>query len=151
MEPIESKAAEKLAWETEKSTYKLAQVRADAEIARLRNELKEIRSRPQTPRYTSNEDEARFRHLYKKCLQIESWRKSLVWQKKYLLSVISVYESTETKTMNKLDNISERLTKYTKMLNLSSATSNNKCNRFRFVYFILFLIIFILYPLTTFY
>ena len=47
--------------------------------------------------------------LYSKYLKSESFRKSMVWQKKYLLVLISGYRDSERKTMTALQHIDESM------------------------------------------
>lgn len=46
------------------------------------------------------------KHLFWKCLRSESYRKALVWQKRYLLLVLGGYQEAEAITVSRLAQLS---------------------------------------------
>ncbi|CAL4094968.1 unnamed protein product, partial [Meganyctiphanes norvegica] len=103
--------AERNSWTTEKSFLQLQITRLEAEVERLRTEAV---SRVTTPCEAQNtSDDSKFTSLYGKYLRSESWRKALIWQKRYLLVVLEGYQDTESHTMRRLVDMANRYENHT--------------------------------------
>ncbi|XP_049849685.1 A-kinase anchor protein 9-like isoform X10 [Schistocerca gregaria] len=87
--------AERAAWTQERATLQLAlsQAKAESDMPVGAEAVKDT--------------EQRVNHLFGKYLRAESYRKSLVWQKRYLLVVLGGYEDTESSTIRKLTQLAE--------------------------------------------
>lgn len=72
-------------------------------ISRLEEELWSLKSKNKNEMSTLSEtDKEKFKKLYFKYLRAESFRKSLVYQKRFLLIMLSGYEETEREILNTL-------------------------------------------------
>ncbi|XP_042875039.1 A-kinase anchor protein 9-like isoform X4 [Penaeus japonicus] len=97
---------ERSIWETERAALQSLISRKDAELMRLRREAE---SRLSNQNFSGPADDSRVQYIYGKYLRSESWRKALVYQKKYLLVVLQGYEATEQVTYSRLNVMAERV------------------------------------------
>ncbi|XP_069996231.1 A-kinase anchor protein 9 isoform X5 [Penaeus vannamei] len=97
---------ERSIWETERTALQSLISRKDAELVRLRREAE---SRLSNQNFSAPADDSRVQYIYGKYLRSESWRKALVYQKKYLLVVLQGYEATEQNTYSRLHVMAERV------------------------------------------
>ncbi|KAM8810860.1 LOW QUALITY PROTEIN: A-kinase anchor protein 9 [Eudromia elegans] len=89
-------ASERAAWAREKLSLQQSLKRADAELCRLRAELRSeafLRELPSEP------ENAVLRRVYGKYLRAESFRKALIYQKKYLLLLLGGFQECEEATL----------------------------------------------------
>ncbi|NXD06568.1 AKAP9 protein, partial [Nothocercus nigrocapillus] len=89
-------ASEKEAWKREKLSLQQSLKQADAELAKLRAEL---RSEAFLRELGSDSENAVLRRIYGKYLRAESFRKALIYQKKYLLLLLGGFQECEEATL----------------------------------------------------
>ncbi|NWX97054.1 AKAP9 protein, partial [Nothoprocta ornata] len=89
-------ASEKEAWRREKLSLQRALKQADAELCKLRAEL---RSEAFLRELGSHSENALLRRVYGKYLRAESFRKALVYQKRYLLLLLGGFQECEEATL----------------------------------------------------
>ncbi|XP_054016905.1 A-kinase anchor protein 9 [Dryobates pubescens] len=89
-------ASEKEMWNREKLSLQKSLKQADAEISKLRAEL---RSEAFLRELGSDSDNAVLRRIYGKYLRAESFRKALIYQKKYLLLLLGGFQECEEATL----------------------------------------------------
>ncbi|KAM4685825.1 A-kinase anchor protein 9-like isoform 12-T12 [Amazona ochrocephala] len=89
-------ASEKETWNREKLSLQKSLKQADAELSRLRAEL---RSEAFLRELGSDSDNAVLRRIYGKYLRAESFRKALIYQKKYLLLLLGGFQQCEEATL----------------------------------------------------
>ncbi|XP_065522460.1 A-kinase anchor protein 9 isoform X2 [Lathamus discolor] len=89
-------ASEKEAWSREKLSLQKSLKQADAELSRLRAEL---RSEAFLRELGSDSENAVLRRIYGKYLRAESFRKALIYQKKYLLLLLGGFQECEEATL----------------------------------------------------
>ncbi|XP_043916223.1 pericentrin [Protopterus annectens] len=87
--------AEREVWQKEKIMLQNAVKQAEAKLARVTTEIAEIENRPQSD--TSN---PKMLKLYRRYLRAESFRKALVYQKKYLLLLLGGFQECEKATLS---------------------------------------------------
>ncbi|MBN3295186.1 PCNT protein, partial [Amia calva] len=85
-------SSEKLAWQKERAFLQAALRKAESELSRV---TAEIENRPVVD-ITGN----KFQRLYGKYLRAESFRKALVYQKKYLLLLLGGFQDCEQATLS---------------------------------------------------
>ncbi|KAL1777841.1 A-kinase anchor protein 9 isoform X3 [Sigmodon hispidus] len=85
-------ASEKEVWSKEKLTLQQSLKKAEAKVCELKAELLHQNQSPDS-------DNAVFKRLYGKYLRAESFRKALVFQKKYLLLLLGQFQECEDVTM----------------------------------------------------
>ncbi|GAA6087130.1 A-kinase anchor protein 9 isoform X1, partial [Tachysurus ichikawai] len=88
---------QKEVWMREKSKMEKSLHQAEAEISRLRAE---IRSDAVRDLSTSDTDNATIKRIYGKFLRSESFRKALIYQKKYLLLLLGGFQECEEATLS---------------------------------------------------
>ncbi|XP_060742630.1 A-kinase anchor protein 9 isoform X2 [Tachysurus vachellii] len=88
---------QKEVWMREKSKMEKSLHQAEAEISRLRAE---IRSDTVRDLSTSDADNATIKRIYGKFLRSESFRKALIYQKKYLLLLLGGFQECEEATLS---------------------------------------------------
>ncbi|KAM9574514.1 A-kinase anchor protein 9 isoform 11-T11 [Guaruba guarouba] len=89
-------ASEKETWNREKLSLQKSLKQADAELSRLRAEL---RSEAFLRELGSDSENAVLRRIYGKYLRAESFRKALIYQKKYLLLLLGGFQQCEEATL----------------------------------------------------
>ncbi|OPJ81811.1 A-kinase anchor protein 9 isoform B [Patagioenas fasciata monilis] len=89
-------ASEKEIWSREKLSLQKALKQANAEISKLRAEL---RSEAFLRELGSDSENAVLRRVYGKYLRAESFRKALIYQKKYLLLLLGGFQECEEATL----------------------------------------------------
>ncbi|NXJ76441.1 AKAP9 protein, partial [Trogon melanurus] len=89
-------ASEKEIWNREKLSLQKSLKQADAELSRLRAEL---RSEAFLRELGSDSENAVLRRIYGKYLRAESFRKALIYQKKYLLLLLGGFQECEEATL----------------------------------------------------
>ncbi|NXP75549.1 AKAP9 protein, partial [Ramphastos sulfuratus] len=89
-------ASEKEIWNREKLSLQKSLKQADAEISKLRAEL---RSEAFLRELGSDSENAVVRRIYGKYLRAESFRKALIYQKKYLLLLLGGFQECEEATL----------------------------------------------------
>ncbi|XP_066571546.1 A-kinase anchor protein 9 isoform X3 [Amia ocellicauda] len=91
-------SSEQEAWERERSRLEKALRQAEAEVSRLRGELRtDSLYRDMTG---SDSDNGALKRVYGKYLRAESFRKALVYQKKYLLLLLGGFQECEEATLS---------------------------------------------------
>ncbi|XP_061206102.1 A-kinase anchor protein 9 isoform X3 [Neopsephotus bourkii] len=93
---IDTLASEKETWNREKLSLQKSLKQADAELSRLRAEL---RSEAFLRELGSDSENAVLRRIYGKYLRAESFRKALIYQKKYLLLLLGGFQECEEATL----------------------------------------------------
>ncbi|XP_028941003.1 A-kinase anchor protein 9, partial [Antrostomus carolinensis] len=88
--------SEKEIWNREKLSLQKSLKQADAELSRLRAEL---RSETFLRELGSDSENAVLRRIYGKYLRAESFRKALIYQKKYLLLLLGGFQECEEATL----------------------------------------------------
>ncbi|XP_075275472.1 A-kinase anchor protein 9 isoform X3 [Opisthocomus hoazin] len=89
-------ASEKEIWNREKLSLQKSLTQADAELSKLRAEL---RSEAFLRELGSDSENAVLRRIYGKYLRAESFRKALIYQKKYLLLLLGGFQECEEATL----------------------------------------------------
>ncbi|XP_026699095.1 A-kinase anchor protein 9 isoform X3 [Athene cunicularia] len=89
-------ASEKEIWNREKLSLQKSLKQADAELSKLRAEL---RSEAFLRELGSDSENAILRKIYGKYLRAESFRKALIYQKKYLLLLLGGFQECEEATL----------------------------------------------------
>ncbi|XP_071416776.1 A-kinase anchor protein 9 isoform X2 [Pithys albifrons albifrons] len=89
-------ASEKETWNRERLLLQKSLKQADAELSRLRAEL---RSEAFLRELGSDSENAVLRRIYGKYLRAESFRKALIYQKKYLLLLLGGFQECEEATL----------------------------------------------------
>ncbi|NWH62224.1 AKAP9 protein, partial [Geococcyx californianus] len=89
-------ASEKEIWNREKLSLQKSLKQADAELSKLRAEL---RSEAFLRELGSDSENAVLRRIYGKYLRAESFRKALIYQKKYLLLLLGGFQECEEATL----------------------------------------------------
>ncbi|NXD18953.1 AKAP9 protein, partial [Spelaeornis formosus] len=89
-------ASEKKIWNRERLSLQKSLKQADAEISKLRAEL---RSEAFLRELGSDSENAVLRRIYGKYLRAESFRKALIYQKKYLLLLLGGFQECEEATL----------------------------------------------------
>ncbi|NXM97155.1 AKAP9 protein, partial [Sylvia borin] len=89
-------ASEKEIWNRERLSLQKSLKQADAEISKLRAEL---RSEAFLRELGSDTENAVLRRIYGKYLRAESFRKALIYQKKYLLLLLGGFQECEEATL----------------------------------------------------
>ncbi|XP_042658067.1 A-kinase anchor protein 9 isoform X2 [Tyto alba] len=89
-------ASEKEIWNREKLSLQKSLKQADAELSKLRAEL---RSEAFFRELGSDSENAVLRRIYGKYLRAESFRKALIYQKKYLLLLLGGFQECEEATL----------------------------------------------------
>ncbi|XP_068260550.1 A-kinase anchor protein 9 isoform X3 [Nyctibius grandis] len=88
--------SEKESWNREKLSLQKSLKQADAELSKLRAEL---RSEAFLRELGSDSENAVLRRIYGKYLRAESFRKALIYQKKYLLLLLGGFQECEEATL----------------------------------------------------
>ncbi|KAG9340841.1 hypothetical protein JZ751_020033 [Albula glossodonta] len=92
-EPVDAALlSEKLAWQRERAALQTALRKAESELSRV---TAEIENRP-----VSDSSSSKMHRLYAKYLRAESFRKALVYQKKYLLLLLGGFQDCEQATLS---------------------------------------------------
>ncbi|NXG19657.1 AKAP9 protein, partial [Grallaria varia] len=89
-------ASEKETWNRERLSLQKSLKQADAELSKLRAEL---RSEAFLRELGSDSENAVLRRIYGKYLRAESFRKALIYQKKYLLLLLGGFQECEEATL----------------------------------------------------
>ncbi|XP_064533745.1 A-kinase anchor protein 9 isoform X9 [Pseudopipra pipra] len=89
-------ASEKETWNRERLSLQKSLKQADAELSKLRAEL---RSETFLRELGSDSENAVLRRIYGKYLRAESFRKALIYQKKYLLLLLGGFQECEEATL----------------------------------------------------
>ncbi|MBN3318927.1 AKAP9 protein, partial [Atractosteus spatula] len=110
--------SEKLAWQKEKAALQMALKKAESELSHV---TAEIENRP-VP-----ESSSKLQRLYGKYLRAESFRKALVYQKKYLLLLLGGFQDCEQATLSLI----ARMDVYPSPGDLQEATRSQPISRFR--------------------
>lgn len=90
---------ERTVWASERLNLQLALDSAEREIDRLKKELHSFRGRFNSEGFMIENDREKIQRLYGKYLRAESFRKALVYQKKYLLLLLGGYQDSEQETL----------------------------------------------------
>ncbi|XP_034401671.1 A-kinase anchor protein 9 isoform X4 [Cyclopterus lumpus] len=96
---------EREAWTREKVRLEKALLLAQAQVARLRGEIRTDALREITG---SEADNAALKRMYGKYLRSESFRKALIYQKKYLLLLLGGFQECEEATLSLLSRMGGR-------------------------------------------
>ena len=93
--------AERAEWAKEKLSLQMALNAAEREIDLLQTDLRVERERRVAAGLTDTQesDKIKIQRLYGKYLRAESFRKGLVYQKKYLLVLLGGFQDTEETTL----------------------------------------------------
>uniref|UniRef100_W5MTD6 Pericentrin n=1 Tax=Lepisosteus oculatus TaxID=7918 RepID=W5MTD6_LEPOC len=110
--------SEKLAWQKEKAALQMALKKAESELSHV---TAEIENRP-VP-----ESSSKLQRLYGKYLRAESFRKALVYQKKYLLLLLGGFQDCEQATLSLI----ARMDVYPSPGDLQEAIRSQPISRFR--------------------
>uniref|UniRef100_A0A8C2YLK1 A-kinase anchoring protein 9 n=1 Tax=Chinchilla lanigera TaxID=34839 RepID=A0A8C2YLK1_CHILA len=89
-------ASEKEVWSREKATLQKSLKRAEAEVYKLRAEL---RNDALLQNLSPDSDHVTLKRIYGKYLRAESFRKALIYQKKYLLLLLGGFQECEDATL----------------------------------------------------
>ncbi|XP_078298605.1 A-kinase anchor protein 9 isoform X3 [Panthera onca] len=89
-------ASEKEVWNREKLTLQKSLKRAEAEVYKLKAEL---RNEALLQNLSSDSEHATLKRIYGKYLRAESFRKALIYQKKYLLLLLGGFQECEDATL----------------------------------------------------
>ncbi|XP_053464452.1 A-kinase anchor protein 9 isoform X3 [Nycticebus coucang] len=89
-------ASEKEIWSREKSTLQKSLKRAEAEVCKLKAEL---RNEALLQNLSSDSEHIALKRIYGKYLRAESFRKALIYQKKYLLLLLGGFQECEDATL----------------------------------------------------
>ncbi|XP_047686610.1 A-kinase anchor protein 9 isoform X4 [Prionailurus viverrinus] len=89
-------ASEKEVWNREKLTLQKSLKRAEAEVYKLKAEL---RNEALLQNLSSDSEHATIKRIYGKYLRAESFRKALIYQKKYLLLLLGGFQECEDATL----------------------------------------------------
>ncbi|XP_073094963.1 A-kinase anchor protein 9 isoform X13 [Manis javanica] len=89
-------ASEKQVWNREKSTLQKSLKRAEAEVCKLKAEL---RNEALLQNLSPDAEHATIKRIYGKYLRAESFRKALIYQKKYLLLLLGGFQECEDATL----------------------------------------------------
>uniref|UniRef100_A0A673GK30 Pericentrin-like n=1 Tax=Sinocyclocheilus rhinocerous TaxID=307959 RepID=A0A673GK30_9TELE len=108
--------SEKLAWQKEKATLQAALRKAEAELSKV------TASNENRPTYDLSNN--RVQRLYERYLRAESYRKSLVYQKRYLLLLLGGFQECEQATLALIARMGAQPT-------LSQSQASRPLNRFR--------------------
>nr|KAG5706100.1 hypothetical protein BaRGS_025722 [Batillaria attramentaria] len=90
---------ERTVWASERLSLQMALDSAEHEIDRLKKELRQFRGRFDSEGFMVETDRDKMQRLYGKYLRAESFRKALVYQKKYLLLLLGGYQDSEQETL----------------------------------------------------
>ncbi|XP_070212349.1 A-kinase anchor protein 9-like isoform X3 [Littorina saxatilis] len=90
---------ERTVWASERLSLQMALDSAEHEIDRLKKELRSFRGRFNSEGFMMDADRDKMQRLYGKYLRAESFRKALVYQKKYLLLLLGGYQDSESETL----------------------------------------------------
>ncbi|KAJ8352321.1 hypothetical protein SKAU_G00237970 [Synaphobranchus kaupii] len=120
-EPVDAALlSEKLAWQKERVSLQMALQKAEAELSRV---TAEIENRP-----VIDISSGKMARLYGKYLRAESFRKALVYQKKYLLLLLGGFQDCEQVTLSLI----ARMGAYPSPVDLPAAAPRSRpINRFR--------------------
>ncbi|CAO2617454.1 A-kinase anchor protein 9 [Lemmus lemmus] len=110
-------ASEKEVWSNEKLTLQKSLQKAEAKVCQLKDELKN-----DTFHQNRSPENAIFKRIYGKYLRAESFRKALVFQKKYLLLLLGRFQECEEATVGLLF----RMTRFPGFSNPETGTSRPK-------------------------
>ncbi|CAG5122858.1 unnamed protein product, partial [Candidula unifasciata] len=86
-------------WASERLSLQIALDSAEHEIQRLRSEIQNFKSSLSVNGHGAHTDPDKTSRLYGKYLRAESFRKALIYQKKYLLLLLGGYRDTEQETL----------------------------------------------------
>ncbi|XP_057360482.1 A-kinase anchor protein 9 isoform X6 [Manis pentadactyla] len=89
-------ASEKQVWNREKLTLQKSLKRAEAEVCKLKAEL---RNEALLQNLSPDAEHATIKRIYGKYLRAESFRKALIYQKKYLLLLLGGFQECEDATL----------------------------------------------------
>ncbi|XP_024432930.2 A-kinase anchor protein 9 isoform X3 [Desmodus rotundus] len=89
-------ASEKEVWNREKLALQKSLKRAEAEVYKLKAEL---RNEASLPTLSPDPEHATVKRIYGKYLRAESFRKALIYQKKYLLLLLGGFQECEEATL----------------------------------------------------
>ncbi|XP_037692560.1 A-kinase anchor protein 9 isoform X3 [Choloepus didactylus] len=89
-------ASEKEVWNREKMTLQKSLKRAEAEVHKLKAEL---RNEALLQNLSPDSEHATLKRIYGKYLRAESFRKALIYQKKYLLLLLGGFQECEAATL----------------------------------------------------
>nr|XP_015097536.1 A-kinase anchor protein 9 isoform X3 [Vicugna pacos] len=89
-------ASEKEVWNTEKLSLQKSLKRAEAEVYKLKAEL---RNEALLQNLSPDSEHATIKRIYGKYLRAESFRKALIYQKKYLLLLLGGFQECEDATL----------------------------------------------------
>ncbi|KAK3603155.1 hypothetical protein CHS0354_042986 [Potamilus streckersoni] len=97
--------AERAAWAKERLSLQMALNKVERELEQTQVDLRVERARRLTPRGASAQastetDTEKIQRLYGKYLRAESFRKALIYQKKYLLLLLGGFQDTEETTLS---------------------------------------------------
>ncbi|XP_026069961.1 pericentrin isoform X2 [Carassius auratus] len=109
-------SSEKLTWQKEKATLQAALRRAETELSKVTG------SNENRPTYDLSNNKVQ--RLYERYLRAESYRKSLVYQKRYLLLLLGGFQECEQATLALIARMGARPT-------LSQSQVSRPLNRFR--------------------
>ncbi|XP_054847856.1 A-kinase anchor protein 9 isoform X2 [Eublepharis macularius] len=90
-------ASERESWNKEKSTLQQSLKQAEAELVKLRAEL---RNEAFLRELGSDSENAALKRIYGRYLRAESFRKALIYQKKYLLLLLGGFQECEEATLS---------------------------------------------------
>uniref|UniRef100_A0A0B7BBN1 Pericentrin/AKAP-450 centrosomal targeting domain-containing protein n=2 Tax=Arion vulgaris TaxID=1028688 RepID=A0A0B7BBN1_9EUPU len=86
-------------WASERLSFQMSLDSAEHEIQRLRSEIQHLKSLINSNSHLTHTDPDKTSRLYGKYLRAESFRKALIYQKKYLLLLLGGYRDTEQETL----------------------------------------------------
>ncbi|XP_076469593.1 LOW QUALITY PROTEIN: uncharacterized protein LOC143299932 [Babylonia areolata] len=90
---------ERTVWASERLKLQMALDSAEHEIDHLKKELRSFRGHFNSEGFMVEADRDKMQRLYGKYLRAESFRKALVYQKKYLLLLLGGYQDSEQETL----------------------------------------------------
>ncbi|XP_046573587.1 A-kinase anchor protein 9-like [Haliotis rubra] len=90
---------DRMSWASERLSLQMSLDTAEREVGRLQSEIRLFRSQLDSEGYLTEADRDKMQRLYGKFLRSESFRKALVYQKRYLLMLLGGYQDCEQETL----------------------------------------------------
>ncbi|XP_067649868.1 muscle-specific protein 300 kDa-like [Haliotis asinina] len=90
---------DRMSWANERLSLQMSLDTAEREVGRLQSEIRLVRSQLDSDGYLTEADRDKMQRLYGKFLRSESFRKALVYQKRYLLMLLGGYQDCEQETL----------------------------------------------------
>ncbi|XP_071108660.1 extracellular matrix-binding protein ebh-like isoform X2 [Haliotis cracherodii] len=90
---------DRMSWASERLSLQMTLDTAEHEVERLQSEIRHVRGQLDSEGYLTEADRDKMQRLYGKFLRSESFRKALVYQKRYLLMLLGGYQDCEQETL----------------------------------------------------